>query len=72
MSFSSGPFALIGAIIAAGICLFLAFQATALLLPFVLSPPYRWILAPTIVLLLLLGGFSRARKKRKTSLQSHQ
>jgi len=42
MPFSSSPFALIGAIIAAGFCLVLAFQAGALLLPFLLSSPYQW------------------------------
>ena len=70
MSFSSSPLALIGAIIAAGLCAFLAFQAAALTLPLVMSSSYRWILAPTAILLTVVSGFWRARKKRKT-LQPH-
>lgn len=71
MSFSSTPFAVIGAIVAAGLCLFLAFQAAALLLPLVMSSSYRWILAPIAILLLVLAGLQRARKKRKASLHVH-
>ena len=66
---STGPLAFIGAIIAAGLCLFLAFQVAVLLLPFVLSGPYRWILAPIAVLLGALGAFLRARKKRKAEFR---
>ena len=66
MSFSSSPLALIGTIIATGLCLFLAFQAAALLLPFVVSSSYRWILMSLAILLMGVGGFWRARKKRKT------
>lgn len=66
MSFSSSPPALIGALIAAGLCLFLAFQAAALLLPFVMSSSYRWILVPVAILLIGLRGFWHARKKRNT------
>lgn len=71
MSFPSSPLALIGAIIAAGLCLFLAFQAAALLLPFVLSSSYRWILAAVAFLLMALGAFLRARKGRKVQLHLH-
>ena len=71
MSFSSSPLSLIGAIIAAGLCLFLAFQAAAMLLPFVLSSSYRWVLAPIAILVLVLIGLQRARKKRKASLRVH-
>jgi len=71
MSFSNRPVVLIGAIIASGLCLFLAFQAAALLLPFMLSSPYRWVLAPIAILLTVIGGFWRGRKKRKASLQVH-
>lgn len=71
MSHSSSPLVLIGAIIAAGLCLFLAFQAAALLLPFVMSSSYRWILMLFAVLLLVLGSLQRVRKKQKPSLRIH-
>lgn len=71
MSHSSSPLAVIGAIVAAGLSLFLALQAAALLLPFVLSSSYRWVLAPIAILLLVLGGLQRARGRRKASLRVH-
>ena len=71
MPFSSSPLALIGAIIAAGICLFFAFQAAALLLPFVMTSSYRWIVAPITILLMVVALLQRARKKRKASLRVH-
>lgn len=71
MSFSNRPLALIAALIAAGLCMFLALQFAALMVPFVLSSPYRWVLPPLSILFIALGGFWRARKKRKPSLQAH-
>lgn len=65
MSLSNRPLALIVAFIVAGLCLYLALQFTALMLPFVLSSPYRWVLAPLSILFIALGGFLRARKRRK-------
>ena len=66
---SSRPLVLVAAILTAGLCLFLAFQVAALLLPFVLSSSYRWILALLCILLIGLGAFLRARKRQKAELQ---
>ena len=70
MPFSSRPVVLVGAIVAAGLCLFLAFEAAALLLPFVLSSSYRWVLAPLAILMIALGAILRARKRRKAAFPS--
>src|SRR5690349_8729668 len=68
MSLASRPLVLVGAIIATGFCLFLALQAAALLLPFVLSGPYRWVWAPLSIVLIVLSGYLRVRKRRKAEL----
>jgi len=68
MSLSNRPFVLLSAIIATGLCLFLGLQVTALMLPFVLSGPYKWLLVPLVILLIALGAIVRARKRRKESL----
>jgi hypothetical protein len=69
MSLSNRPFVLIAALIASGLCLFVVLQLVALILPLVLSGPYKWILLPLSILLIAVGGFLRARKGRKASLQ---
>ena len=71
MSFYNRPVVLIAAIIAAGFCVFLAFQAAALLLPFVLSSSYRWVSVLIAILLMVIGGFRRARRRRRVPLQLH-
>jgi hypothetical protein len=71
MLVSSRPVVLLGAIIATGLCLFLGLQAAALLLPFALPGRYLWILAPTPILLVALGAFLRARKRRKGEMPLH-
>jgi hypothetical protein len=70
MSVSSRPLVLLGAIMATSLCLFLAFQAAALLLPYVLSTSYRWILAPLSVLLIAFVAYLRVRKRHKAALSS--
>jgi len=67
MPVSSRPVVLVGAIITAGLCLFLAVQTAALLLPFVLPNSYSWIPAPLVLLMIALGAFLRARKKQGDS-----
>ena len=71
MPISTRPVAVIGAVIAAGVCLFVALQAVALLLPFVLSGSYRWILVPIAILLIGLVGFLRMRKRKTLWRASH-
>jgi len=71
MSLSHRPVVLLGALITAGLFLFLALQVVALMLPFVLSGPYKWILVPLAIVLIALAGFLRVRKRPKESLQLH-
>jgi len=65
MSFSSRPLILLVAVVAAGLCLFLALQPAALTLPFVLSSRYRWLLVTLSILLIVHGAFLRAWKRHK-------
>ena len=52
---------------AASLCAYLALRFAGLVLPFVLYSPYRWILQPLSLLMITVGGFVWAKKRRDAS-----